>query len=233
MKRDRVTFDLDRDVRNARTTAVVKAVCTGKVHVLTVSSYEPTLVMFESGRDALRGNEAMREQGWDVSSVSDGDRRNPPAYWVRHPSPFAAPHNALTEGRVFPPDSPCPTDVEYARHQNGVVFRRVDYKHSGPYVSTGWRAMVEYDGDGSEHNWSALNGGFGDGSPMTEVFLTKDSHASVTDLRNPVWRAVEAVVTSERLHKADRPDKVVELVYDAVVAAFDKVIVDRFLPDKE
>lgn len=223
MKRDKsVTHDLDRDTRTARTKAVVEAVCTGKVHILTVGDHQPTLVLYENGRDALRGNEAMREEGWELSSVKDDHHFMPAAVWVRHPSPFAPAHSTLTKGRVFPPDSPCPSDVEYAQHQNGVVFRRVDYKYSTS-LSPSWRAMVDYDGDGSEHSWNALNGGNGDGSPMTEVFLPRDSKVSVEDLRHPAWRAVEAVVTPERLAGTYRASMLTDLVYDAVVAALKSV----------
>jgi len=218
MKRDtRVTHDLDRDIRNNRTKQVLSENGVTKVHVLTVGTYDPTLVLFENGRDALQGTEAMRACGWDITPVGNSDRTAPPAYWVRHPSPFAAPHNILTEGRVFPPGSPCPTDVEYARHQNGIVFRRVRYSHP---EQPGWRAMSEYGGDGGEFSWSLLNSDVGDSSPMTEVFLPADSQASVEDLRHPVWRPVEAVATRERLSRATANQTlVVELVYDAVVAA--------------
>jgi hypothetical protein len=222
MKRDKsVTHDLDREIRNERTKAVVEAVCAGKVHVLTVGNHQPTLVLFESARDAYTGNEAMREEGWEVSGAND-EKHKPPmaplAFWVRHPSPFSGGQSSLKKGRVFPPDSPCPSDVQYAQHQNGIVFRRVDYKYS-TYANAGWRAMSDYDGDGSEHSWSALNGSNGDASPMTEVFLPMDSKVSVENLLHPVWRAVEAVVTPERLANAYRSSMVVDLVYDAVVAA--------------
>jgi len=194
MKREAlVTHDLDRDTRTSRTHDLLDKAGIGKVHVLTTGTYEPTLVLFESARDAYKGHEAMCAAGWDVSRVSD-DHGNPPAFWVRHPSPFATTQSLLTKGRVFEVDSPCPTDVEYAQHQNGIVFGRMRYGQQQPR----WRAMVEYQGDGSEHDWPSLNGSYGDASVMVEVFLPRSNSFSVEDLRHPVWRAVEAVATQER-----------------------------------
>jgi hypothetical protein len=153
----------------------------------------------------------MKTQGWSYEKISSS-RPESPAYWVTHPSPFTGKDGLIPEGRVFPPDSPCPTDVELVRHQNDCVFRCVRYGSSQPR----WRALR----GGREYDWRTLNGSQSDGSPMVEVFLPdKDRRQSVEDLRNPVWRAVEAVATPTRLTEVSTPAEVVDLIYDAVVAA--------------
>jgi hypothetical protein len=84
--------------------------------------------------------------------------------------------------------------------------------------------LAAYGGDGQEYSWHTMNGSNNDGSPLTEVSLpAEDTAQPVEDLRNPVWRAVEAVVGLDQLQGATTPAAVVDLVYDAVVAALKAV----------
>jgi hypothetical protein len=218
-----VTFDMDRDARNHCTEkALHKHGLTG-VHVLTMGE-SPTLVLMTAA-DELGFIEVMAEQGWSYEKIDSSSAANP-AYWVRHPSPFAAPEE-LAKGRVFPPDSPAPGDVEYVQHPNGCVFRRVD---CGAY-SPRWR---KYKDDDGEYTWSSLNSSSSDGSPMIEVFLPKrESSVSIGNLSHPVWRAVEGVVTPERLSGADQQRAVVDLIYDVVVESYIAHLKSQVLDKKE
>lgn len=212
-----VTFDLGREARNHHTEKALRDHGLTDIHVLTMGG-APTLVLMTDA-DELGFVEVMTEQGWDHEKI-DSSSATHPAYWVRHPSPFTPQTLDLLKSRVFPPDSPCPRDVEYVRHQNNVVFKRVDYGSSEP----AWRALATYGGDGQTYSWRTLNDSRNDGSSLVEVSLSaEDAAQPVEDLRNPVWRAVEAVVDFDRLKAATTSAAVVDLVYDAVVAALKAV----------
>jgi hypothetical protein len=211
-----VSYDLDGEIRNHATKRALHEHGLHDVHVLTLGI--SILVLLRTG-DELGFVEVMAAQGWDYEKVAESSHPESPAYWVRHPSPFTGKDGLIPEGRVFPPDSPCPTDVEHVRHQNGCLFLRVRYS-SQPR----WRALREHEGDGHEYGWHTLNSSQHDGSPMVEIFLpNEDRRQPVEDLRNPAWRAVEAVATSDRLNSAITSFDIVNLIYDAVVAALKAV----------
>lgn len=212
-----VTFDMDRDTRNSRTQKALHDHGMTNVHVLTMGT-TPTLVLLEAA-DELGFVEVVKAQGWDSEKIVSSSAGNP-AYWVRHPSPFAAQSEGIRAGRLFASGSPCPHDVDFVQHQNGLIFRRMARGECNPT----WRAMREHGGDGDEYSWTSMNGTTGDGSPMVEVFLPATaSTAPIEDLKHVAWRAVEAVVDFDRLQDATTPVAVADLVYDAVVGALKAV----------
>lgn len=213
-----VTFDLDRETRNQRTERALHEHGMTNFHVLTMGG-SPTLVLLEAAHE-LGFVEVMKSQGWDYEKINSSSAGNP-AYWVRHPSPFLPPSTHLQQGRVFPPDSLCPFDVDAVRHPNNILFVRVDRGKHEPE----WRASPASGGDDGIFAWSQLSSTWaGDGVELREEFVPKfPPNYPTEDLRNPLWQAVGSVVTFDRLQDATTPATVVDLVYDAVAAALKAV----------